>query len=203
MLFTIESFPKNISEANPANVLELMDQNKAQHITGATRYKPYSTTTEYVAMDDVVRAKKALINASNAGDVEAAYKIANYIEHLTAIETPSEHFINIQFPPWLALYKPSDISDEDFSAYQEGHLKNVSANGLLKLKEVALSNAEKREEFAEDIVAEYEINLQKALQQGRVSTIGTAFLAWAVPIGILYFLGRSVGWVYRGFKKKE
>jgi len=36
----------------------------------------------------------------------------------------------------------------------------------------------------------------------QLQTVGIAFLAWLVPLALLYLLGYGIGWVYRGFKNK-
>ena len=53
-----------------------------------------------------------------------------------------------------------------------------------------------------------EINLrqQKEIQslgKDRFKSIGIAFIAWVIPIGIIYLMGLAMGWIYRGFKEKQ
>lgn len=187
MLFTVESLPKNLSEADPAKVLKLMDQDKAQYIESASRYKPYSS-------EEKPRIAGTFVEHPDVGAV-----IYSSEEN---IETPNGHFLKINFPPWLTLYKPSDISDEDFSAYKEERLKDVSTEGLLRFRESALDNEKKRKEFADDVITKYEGNLPIVLNQERASAVGIAFFVWAIPMVIFYFFGWCVGWIYRGFKKQ-
>ena len=42
---------------------------------------------------------------------------------------------------------------------------------------------------------------QDSAQQ--IASIRTGILAWIIPVTVLYFFGWSVGWVYRGFNKKN
>jgi len=43
----------------------------------------------------------------------------------------------------------------------------------------------------------------EALGINRLKIVGIAFMAWIIPSGIVYLLGFSIGWIYRGFKENK
>lgn len=51
----------------------------------------------------------------------------------------------------------------------------------------------------ENIDAKYNDKLIN-LARSRVIAIGIGFLIWFIPLAVLYVLGWSVGWIYRGFR---
>jgi len=52
----------------------------------------------------------------------------------------------------------------------------------------------------EKIEDEYKRKLNNH-QKEQLKGVGIGLLFWIVPVVLLYLLGRSVGWVIRGFKK--
>ena len=49
-------------------------------------------------------------------------------------------------------------------------------------------------------------NYQKEIESlgiVHLKIIGIAFMAWIIPSGIVYLLGFSIGWIYRGFKENK
>jgi len=55
----------------------------------------------------------------------------------------------------------------------------------------------------EDALGRLQISYQQDRQRAVLRISGYAFLVWIVPSAFVFFLGRAVVWVWRGFKKGE
>lgn len=51
-------------------------------------------------------------------------------------------------------------------------------------------------------LAEYHAAVQNRLRYKRATFIGKAFVIWLCLCALIYALGASLGWVYRGFKSR-
>ncbi len=97
-------------------------------------------------------------------------------------------------------------SDSELSKADNWRIRNVLLkNGSSDEKFIRAIKAQINAKFAhhaselQAVYAMYEVRIDN-LHKERLKYIGTAFLIWAIPSCLLYILGISVGWIYRGFK---
>ena len=85
-------------------------------------------------------------------------------------------------------------------------LGSISVSGLsAREAELKIENLLKQEGFIKNphvtvFIEEYNRSVTQALRLQQATVIALALAAWITPILLLYGMGASLGWVYRGFK---
>jgi hypothetical protein len=72
------------------------------------------------------------------------------------------------------------------------------AEDWLGLAKLAIEEHGQENDFS-DVKRTYEMEEKRVNKERRELVLG-ALLFWLIPIGVLYLLGMSVGWVFKGFK---
>lgn len=92
---------------------------------------------------------------------------------------------------------PNDYTYQIRDAY-----KDISDKELIKRINAKYSTNQDYKEILNEINLKYQGELQ-SLWKNQFRTTGIALVAWLLPIAIVYLLGLSVGWIYKGFKNKQ
>jgi hypothetical protein len=91
---------------------------------------------------------------------------------------------------------PNDYAYQIRDAYQD-----ISDKELIRRINAKYSSNQNYKEILNTINLKYQSELQ-SLWKEQFKTIAIALMAWLLPIAIVYLLGLSFGWIYKGFKNK-
>jgi hypothetical protein len=91
---------------------------------------------------------------------------------------------------------PNDYAYQIRDAY-----KDISDKELIRRINAKYSSNQNYKEILNTINLKYQSELQ-SLWKEQFKAIAIALMAWLLPIAIVYLLGLSFGWIYKGFKNK-
>lgn len=91
---------------------------------------------------------------------------------------------------------PGDYSYQIREAYQDVPDREL----IRRINEKYAEQKDYKEEL-QKINQRYQKQLA-SLGRNRLTSLGIAFMAWIIPIGMVYLLGLAVGWIHKGFQNK-
>lgn len=95
-----------------------------------------------------------------------------------------------------AIKEPNDYSYQIRESY-----KDISDRELIKKINAKYGEIPGFKEKLNEIDIKYQKKIQ-SLGNERLKNVRIAFMAWSIPLVILYLLGLAIGWIYKGFKKQ-
>ena len=96
-----------------------------------------------------------------------------------------------------ATKEPDDYAYQICEAY-----KDIPDRELIQRINAKYGEKPEYKEKLKQINLRYQKEIQ-SLGKNRYKTMGIAFIAWVIPIGIIYLMGLVIGWIYKGFKEKR
>jgi hypothetical protein len=91
---------------------------------------------------------------------------------------------------------PNDYTYQIRDAY-----KDISDKELIRRINAKYSLNQDYKEIVSSINLKYQGELQ-SLRKEQIKTTAMALIIWLLPVAIVYLLGLSIAWIYKGFKNK-